>query len=176
MTWIAPEVSRPAGIYAGDERTTLDNFLDWHRHSLLAKCAGLTAEQLKIASVEPSNLTLLGLVRHMAYVERVWFRERFAGEDVPRLFETEERGDIDFEDVAEADAEADFALFHAELDAARAAVAGRSLDETFVLRRRDGSVNETSLRWVYIHMIEEYAQHLGHADLIRERIDGVTGN
>ena len=175
MTWTAPGITRVNEPYVGDERSMLDGWLDYHRQTLLLKCAGLTAEQLKTASVEPSNLTLLGLVRHMAEVERWWFRRRFAGQDLDGLYCTKARPDGDLDDVADADAAADFATFEAEVDLARKCSAGRDLDETFVRRRRDGSQDLFSLRWVYTHMIEEYARHNGHADLIRERIDGVTG-
>jgi uncharacterized damage-inducible protein DinB len=151
----------------------LQGWLDWHRDTLLHKCAGLTAEQLKRASADPSNLTLLGLVRHMTEVERAWFRNRVAGEKIERIFSGPDNVDGDFDDVAGADAESDFATFRAEMAACDAAVAGRSLEETFIHPR---SQREISVRWVYIHMIEEYARHNGHADLIRERIDGVTGD
>jgi hypothetical protein len=127
---------------------------------------------LRLRAVEPSTLSLLGLVRHMAEVERWWFRRRVAGEPIGDLYCTEASPDGDFDDIDSADPEADFAAFHAEVDAARKAVAGRSLDETFVHARRQA---EMSVRWVYVHMIEEYARHNGHADLLRERIDGVTG-
>lgn len=162
--------------YLGDERTMLDGWLDYHRQTLLLKCAGLTAEQLKTASVEPSNLTLLGLVRHMAEVERWWFRRRFAGQDLGDIYCTEASPDGDLDDLATADAVSDFATFENEIDLVRKAAAGRGLDETFVRRRRDGGEDVINLRWVYVHMIEEYARHNGHADLIRERIDGVTGD
>jgi uncharacterized damage-inducible protein DinB len=148
----------------------LEGMLDFHRATLLHKCAGLAEAQLKQASCPPSNLTLLGLVRHMAKVERIWFRQRLAGELIERLYSTDQQPDADFENVADADAEADFATFRAELDAARTTAAGYSLEQTFTVR---GSVR--SLRWIYLHMIEEYARHNGHADLIRERIDGATG-
>ncbi len=151
----------------------LQGWLDWHRDTLLYKCAGLTAEQLKQASAEPSNLTLLGLVRHMANVERAWFRRRVAGEEIDNVYGGPDNVDGDFNDVAGADAEADFATFRAEVVACDAVVAGRALDETFMYPR---SQREISVRWVYTHMIEEYARHNGHADLIRERIDGVTGD
>jgi uncharacterized damage-inducible protein DinB len=167
-------IERTETPYVADERAMLEGWLDYHRQTLLLKCAGLTAEQLKTASVEPSNLTLLGLVRHMAYVERVWFRRGVAGEDVPVLYCTDERPDADLEDVADADAEADFATYTAELAAARAAAADRSLDDEFA-GYRDGGTRTFSVRWAYIHMIEEYARHNGHADLVRERIDGATG-
>ena len=156
-----------------DERQALEAWLDFHRDTLLHKCAGLTAEDLKRASVEPSNLTLLGLVRHMADVERAWFRRRAAGEEIESIFSSPDNVDGDFDDVATADAEADFATFRAEVAACDAAVAGRALDETFIHPR---SQREISIRWVYTHLIEEYARHNGHADLIRERIDGVTGD
>jgi uncharacterized damage-inducible protein DinB len=176
MTWTAPDVNRINEPYVGDERTMLDGWLDYHRQTLLLKCAGLTAEQLKTPSVEPSNLTLLGLVRHMIEVERWWFRIRSAGEKLDDIYNTDESPDGDLDDVADADAEANFATFAAEVEAAREAVAGRSLDDTFQRLRRDGGSDTMNLRWVYVHMIEEYARHNGHADLIRERIDGVTGD
>jgi uncharacterized damage-inducible protein DinB len=150
----------------------LEGWLDWHRQTLLAKAAGLTAEQLKIAAVEPSSLTLLGLVRHMAEVERSWFRRRAAGDsDIPYLYCSDDDPDGDFDNVAGADAEADYAAYLAEIDQARAAVAGLPLEHEFRSRHH----TTMTLRWAYLHMIEEYARHNGHADLIRERIDGATG-
>jgi uncharacterized damage-inducible protein DinB len=172
MTWTAPQITRDHESRVADERTMLQGFLSYHRQTLLHKCAGLTAEQLKRRSVEPSSLSLLGLVRHMAEVERYWFRRSFAGEDAPMIYCTEDNPDGDFDDVADADAEADFEVFHTELELADRAARGHSLDETFHGRRG----NAISLRWVYTHMIEEYARHNGHADLLRERIDGVTGD
>ncbi|GLY94608.1 hypothetical protein Acsp02_18630 [Actinoplanes sp. NBRC 103695] len=156
----------------GDERAMLEGWLDWHRLTLLSKCAGLTAGQLKKAAVEPSNLTLLGLVRHMAEVERSWFRTRSAGQDVGMLFCSEANPDGDFDDVEDADAESDFGTFRAEVGLARQAAAGLPLEHEFATSR----VPAISLRWVYLHMIEEYARHNGHADFLRERLDGVTGD
>jgi uncharacterized damage-inducible protein DinB len=150
----------------------LEGWLDWHRQTLLTKCAGLTAEHLKKAAVEPSNLTLLGLVRHMAEVERGWFRMHAAGQQLPDLYCDDDNRDGDFDDVADADAERDHATFLTEIEAARAAVAELPLDHEFSRKDRP----PTSLRWVYLHMIEEYARHNGHADLLRERIDGQTGD
>ena len=169
---IAPDVTRPEPPTVASEREMLEGWLDYHRATLLHKCAGLSPEQLKRRPCPPSGLSLLGLVRHMAHVERWWFRINFAGEPLDRLYCTEDSPRGDFDDIADADPEADFATFLREIELARAAVAGRSLDETFVGRRRGDTI---SLRWVYVHMIEEYARHNGHADLIRERIDGVTG-
>ena len=171
-TWTAPEVTRVPEPSTGDERAMLEGWLDWHRTTLLSKAAGLTAEQLKIASAEPSNLTLLGLIRHMAEVERVWFRTRAAGQNTGMLYCTDTNPDGDLDDVAQADAADDHATFLAEVELAREAAKGLSLEHEFATRRRPA----ISLRWVYLHMIEEYARHNGHADLLRERIDGATGD
>jgi uncharacterized damage-inducible protein DinB len=162
-------VSEP---FVADERTMLDSWLDWHRSTLVWKCAGLTGDQLVERAVPPSNLSLLGLVRHMAEVERSWFRSRFAGEPVHRIFTREDAPDADFEETDPAWAEQDFARLAEEQQASRLAVAGASLDDTFEHPR----YHTMSLRWIYVHMIEEYARHNGHADLLRERIDGVTGD
>lgn len=172
MTWTVPQITRDRIPRIAGERAALQGWLTYHRQALLAKCAGLTGEQLKIASVPPSNLTLLGLVRHLAEVERYWFRQRLAGERLGQLYCTEQFPDGDFDLVAGADAQADYATLVAETAAADAAAAGRSLEDTFE-HPRWGSMN---VRWLYLHMIEEYARHNGHADLIRERIDGVTGS
>jgi uncharacterized damage-inducible protein DinB len=173
MAFTAPEITRSEPIPAGDERSMLESWLDYHRQTLLLKCAALTAEQLRQRSVEPSSMSLLGLVRHMAEVERSWFRRRFAGQDLEWLFCTDESPDGDFDDVDTADAERDFAVFHDEVALARQAADGHSLDETFYHQRLK---LEMDLRWIYVHMIEEYARHNGHADLLRERIDGQTGD
>jgi uncharacterized damage-inducible protein DinB len=169
VTWIAPEITRIDEPFTGPERGILDGFLDWHRTTLLWKCAGLTAGQLALRSAPPSNLSLLGLVRHMAHVERGWFRIRFRGEPVPRLYPDP---DAAFEEADPAGAEADFAAFAEECELARKAAVGASLEEEFTF----GDRGPYSLRWVYNHMIEEYARHNGHADLLRERIDGATGS
>jgi hypothetical protein len=110
----------------------------------------------------------------MAEVEQAWFRVRFAGDaGLDYLYCSDEYPDGDF-DLARADgAEADLAAFTRECELARAVAAGRSLDETFVHHRRGTTMD---LRWVYVHMIEEYARHNGHADILREQIDGVTGD
>jgi uncharacterized damage-inducible protein DinB len=172
MTWIAPDVDRLPAPYLADEATMLADWLDWHRATLLSKCSGLTAERLAVRAVPPSGLSLLGLVRHLAEVERAWFRRRFAGEDVPYLFSDEDNPDGEFDDADPATAAADLAVLRREIELARAAVAGRSLDETFWHSHRAA---EISLRWVFVHMIEEYARHNGHADLLREHLDGSTG-
>jgi len=169
--WTAPSFERRENAPSGAERDSLEHFLDWHRESLLWKCGGLTGEQLASRPLPSTTLSLLGLVRHMALVERWWFRMRFLGRDeLEEIFTTDEDPDGDFHNGTADSAEADFAVFHEEVELARQACAGHSLDETFQGRREI-----LSLRWVYLHMIEEYARHLGHADLLREAIDGTTG-
>jgi uncharacterized damage-inducible protein DinB len=172
MTWTAPEVDREQPPNVADERGMLAGWLDFHRQTLRGKCAGLTADQLRLASVEPSGLTLLGLVRHMSTVERFWFREMATGQQLPEIYLTDEDPDADFNALAEADAATDLGIFADECAASDAAVADLALEHVFTSRRG----KELSLRWVYLHMIEEYARHNGHADLLRERIDGVTGD
>jgi len=172
MPWIAPQVTRQNTPYVAGERQMLEAWLDFHRQTLLAKCSGLTAGQLRQRAAPPSTLSLLGLVRHMAEVERGWFRRSVAGEDAGFLYSSEADPDGEFDHVDTADAEQDFATYLREIDLARQAAAGRELDETFFHPRRRARL---SVRWVYVHMLEEYARHNGHADLLRERIDGATG-
>ena len=168
MTWIAPEVERPEGPLTGPERPMLQAFLDWQRATLLYKCAGLTGEQLARRAIPPSELSLLGLLRHMTKVERIWFRIRFAGEQVDFPFGSDFQAE--FEQADPTRAAADYARLTEEIKHADAAAANASLDDTFT---SNGEV--MSLRMIYLHMIEEYARHLGHADLLREQIDGATG-
>jgi len=171
MVWIAPDITRVDEPLTGDERATLDGMLDWNRDTLLHKCTGLTGEQLALQSVPPSNLSLLGLLRHMSEVERSWFRRRFAGNtDLPHLYYRPDNTDADFDELDPDKAEADYEQLVEEQRLAREAVVRRDLDETFAHTKW----GDMSLRWVMQHMICEYAQHNGHADLIRERIDGVT--
>ncbi len=171
MTWTAPEIDRRNEPYVADERTMLQGWLDLHRDTLLFKCQGLTGEELTRRTVEPSTLSLLGLVRHMAAVERSWFH-RAAGAAHDDLYYSDDNLDGDFDDGTAESAEADFATFRAECAKADALVADLPLDHTFDTTR-DRTIN---LRWVYTHMIEEYARHNGHADLLRERLDGKTGD
>jgi uncharacterized damage-inducible protein DinB len=168
VTWKAPDVERPEGPLTGPERPMLQAFLDSHRATLLYKCAGLTGAQLAEHTLPPSGLSLLGLIRHMTKVERAWFRQRFAGEPVEPPFGEDKSAD--FERLDPARAAADYARLTEEFRRADAAVANASLDDTFT---HNGEL--MSLRLIYLHMIEEYARHLGHADLLREQIDGATG-
>ncbi|MEN8654323.1 DinB family protein [Streptomyces sp. 21So2-11] len=156
-----------------DERSMLDGWLDHHRETLAWKCSGLDDAQLRQVAVPPSELSLLGLVRHMAEVERGWFRRTLAGEEAPALYYTDEDPDADFH-LTDADTwEEANTRWQAEIAHARGVVAGRSLDDLAEGKHRSGET--FNLRWIYTHMIEEYARHNGHADLIRQRVDGMTG-
>ena len=160
----------PAPVAA--EREMLDAWLDFQRDTLALKCDGLTGEQLRERAVPPSSLSLLGLVRHMAEGERQWFRLVLGGEQVPYHYYTDDNPEAEF-DVDDADVAEAFATWRAECADARArAAAAPSLDVTVTTRRGE----EFSLRWIMVHMIEEYARHNGHADLLRERIDGTVGD
>ncbi|HSZ49599.1 MAG TPA: DinB family protein [Streptosporangiaceae bacterium] len=155
------------------EPAAVREWLDFHRATLLRKCAGLDDEQLKRASCPPSNLTLLGLVRHMTDVERGWFLRGVGGHseaEVPPLYYSDEEPEGDVEDLDSASTQAVFATYEQTIAEIRAATADADLDATFTR----GS-SPFSVRWAFLHMIEEYARHNGHADLIRERIDGATG-
>jgi hypothetical protein len=152
----------------------LDQWLDYHRATLRLKCTGLDDEQLRTASCSPSSLTLLGLVRHLTDVERGWFLRGVAGRtasEIPPLYYSDADPEGDIENLDSASTESVFATYEAAIADIRSAVAGAELDETF-----DNGGTPCSVRWVYVHMIEEYARHNGHADLIRERVDGVTGD
>lgn len=156
-----------------DERTCLESWLDFYRATLAQKCEGLEEDQLRQASVAPSTITLLGLVQHMAEVERNWFRRVLAQEDIPPIFTPDaDPGTTDggFDLAEEAAYERALPIWHAEMDRARENCAVHALEATSPFMG-----GQVSLRWIYTHMIAEYARHCGHADLIRERIDGRTG-
>ncbi|MFD5322803.1 DinB family protein [Streptomyces sp. NPDC127092] len=157
--------------HTADERTTLTAMLQFQRDTLAMKCAGLTAEQLRTRAIAPSGLSLLGLVRHAAEVERGWFRDIVNGESTQSRWTPPGSTDWADFDVDDADVDEAFAVWHDECARAREIVArAPSLDVTA------SHGDETySLRYVLAHMIEEYARHNGHADMLRERIDGTTG-
>jgi uncharacterized damage-inducible protein DinB len=165
--------ARPA-LQAG-EREMLAGWLDHHRAILLWKCEGLSAGQLRQRAVPPSTLSLLGLLRHMAQVERGWFREVFLGEDLPDLYDFSADPDADFNAVDSADPEEAFRAFEQECAAAREIVTQAADLDVLSKKPSERTGQLFSLRWIVTHMIEEYARHNGHADLLRECIDGVTG-
>jgi uncharacterized damage-inducible protein DinB len=173
--WVDPENDpRTTTEAVRGERATLVQYLDHYRMTLEMKCEGLDAEQLARRSVPPSTLSLLGLVRHLAKVEHSWFRRVMEGDaELSRLYRTEDDPDLDFngagaDDAVVADA---WATWRREVAHAREYVAAApSLD--VLGAHHDGPLE---LREVLVHLIEEYARHLGHADLLRECIDGRTG-
>lgn len=164
MRWVAPEPEPVEELFAGPERSTLDGFLDAQRYQFLRRCAGLDSAQLAKRSVQPSNLSLLGLIRHLANVERHWFRNRFAKASLPLVY-VDAFGGVDSEDAPAA-----YERLLEEWAECRAAAAIINLDDVY-LHDRFGRM---TLRWLFSHLIREYAGHIGHADLIRERIDGQT--
>ncbi|MCX4744667.1 DinB family protein [Kitasatospora sp. NBC_01287] len=158
--------------FAADEGTMLASWLDFHRKTLALKTAGLTGEQLKRRPVSPSTLTLLGLVRHLAEVEHYWYQVVLLGGEPTYLYGTAEDPDFDFNGVADADPAEAFATWRQQIRLAEQAVGDLPLETVGKRLRRD---DEVTLRWIQVHMIEEYARHNGHADLLREALDGVTG-
>jgi hypothetical protein len=171
MTWTVPTPELADGPLRGADRPILEGFLAYQRSTLLNKCAGLTGAQLAERTVPPSGLSLLGLLRHMAKVERIWFRQRFGGQQLTPMYDPALGKDADFDDLDPARAAEDYDRLVAECRLADEAAAAKSLDDTITV-----GDEVMSLRLVYIHMIAEYARHNGHADLIRERLDGVTGD
>lgn len=158
----------------GAERQVLDHWLDLYRDTVLLKIAGLDAHQLARRSVAPSTMSLLGVVRHLTEVEAYWLRVVLLDEQgVPDYYCTPESPDGDFDDAAAETAAADVAAYRAELRVTRAnAGAWTDLDSPVRGRREGKPVN---LRWILTHLVEEYARHLGHMDLLREAVDGRTG-
>jgi uncharacterized damage-inducible protein DinB len=168
-------VDRPTPPRDVDEKRMLADYIDWHRATLLRKCEGLTDEQLKRRAVPPSNLSLLGLVRHLADVERGWFRRGLgdeSSEDAPPIFYSDADPEADIDPPADADAAADIGTYLAEVDRCRRAIEAQNSLDRVIGEDDDGPV---SVRWVLQHMLEEYARHNGHADLLRQAIDGATG-
>ncbi|MEO7070740.1 MAG: DinB family protein [Nostocoides sp.] len=170
LRFAAPDRVDPPRI--ADEKSSLTAYLEFYRATLEAKCSGLTADQLNDRSIWPSTMSLHGLVRHLAGVERWWFRINFAHEAVPMLFYTDEEPDLDFDGLAD-DPLADLAIWRSECEESRRVVAAAGLDDTGAMIM--GAHDAFSLRWLMLRMISEYAQHCGHADLLRERADGSTG-
>jgi Protein of unknown function (DUF664) len=172
MIWVAPPIERPDEPFAGDEWSMVMGRLERNRSTLLHKCTGLTGEQLALRSAPPSTMSLLGLVRHLSNVERRWLVRGFLGDvHASPVYGHDGVRDVDFDETDPGRAEADVAALLAEQERSRAAVRGASLDDTF----EDPKWGTMTLRWVIGHLTEEYARHCGHADLLREGIDGLTG-
>jgi uncharacterized damage-inducible protein DinB len=164
---------REGGPRLGGERATLTEFLRGQRLTLELKCSDLDAGQLALRSVEPSTMSLLGLIRHMAEVERTWFRTRFAGQGGGKRYQSPDDPDGDFNGAVGDQAVVDeaWAAWREEMAFANEFIADHDFDHV----GQDSGGEPVSLREVVVHMIEEYARHNGHADLLRERIDGRVG-
>lgn len=171
MTWTAPPIDRRDLPSQGDERTLLNAFLEFHRETLLWKCSELTGAQLAERPVPTSTMSLLGLVRHLTDVERHWFRDVVGSEDVAFRYWGQPGHDSDFDDIDAAAAEGDFVAYLEEMEHCRAIQHAADLDSIVTDRNGEGN----SVRWIMVHMIEEYARHNGHADLFRQAIDGAVG-
>ncbi|RZS90837.1 uncharacterized protein DUF664 [Motilibacter rhizosphaerae] len=171
----APQDTRTEPPLTGDELTLLTSFLDFQRQTLEWKCAGLTPEQLGTRAVPTSEITLLGLVRHLAAVETGWL-VGFGGlpfdlwPEVVR--DRQEQFRVDPESVTAEDVEAAWSAWRSAAEAAREVVRRVPLDMEDTPYGRSEAF---SLRWILVHLVEEYARHNGHADLLREALDGVTG-
>ena len=170
----AREDTRDDGPMTGDEREVLDHWLELYRETVRLKIAGLGPDQLVRRAVPPSSMSLIGVVRHLTEVEAYWLRVVLLDEqDVPDYYCTPTSPDGDFDDIDRASAAADVQAYRAELTTTRANAAGwADLDIPVRGLRKSKAVN---LRWIFVHLIEEYARHLGHMDLLREAIDGRTG-
>lgn len=168
------EDNRTDGPMTGGERAVLDHWLDLYRDTVVLKIAGLDAQGLCRRPLPPSSMSLLGVVRHLTEVEAYWLRVVLLDEqDVPDYYCTPSSPDGDFDHISATTAAADVAAYRTELAVTRANVAAwTDLDVPVRGLRKDKRVN---LRWVLIHLIEEYARHLGHMDLLREAVDGRTG-
>ncbi len=147
----------------------LEAFLTWERATLVNICAGLTGEQLVLRPVPQTTLSLLGLVRHMAKVERIWLRQRAGATGIEPLYDPALGKEHDFEHLVAEEAPSAFEQLLEEQRRGDAAVEGMSFDDTF-----DNQGQQMSLRMTYVHLIGEYARHNGHADILRQAIDGVT--
>jgi uncharacterized damage-inducible protein DinB len=173
--FVAPDEDPRSEAPSVGERATLIDFLTGCRQTLELKCQGLGEEQLARRSAPPSNMSLLGLVRHMADVERYWFRQILSGEDAPRRYRTTEDRDADFNGASADPANVADAwkAWREEVTYAEQCVEG--LKDLGATRPLPDEEEEIAVREVLTHMIEEYARHCGHADLLRERIDGRVG-
>lgn len=154
------------------ERKTLTSVLEFHRETLARKCSGLTADQLRSRAVEPSRLSLVGLVRHLTDVELGWFARVLSGADTPFVYWHADTPDGTDFDVDDADVDESLRLWHSAYARSREIVDACETLDTFGVY--GPTADRYSLRWILTHMIQEYARHNGHADLIRERIDGQT--
>jgi hypothetical protein len=168
---VFPGDTREKVPYVADERELLVRFLDYYRATVELKCLGVAKDRLSERTVSPSTLTLHGLIRHLTCAEDWWFHYQFAGEATPLIYYSDEDPSQDFDDLS-GDFDEALATWRAYCEHSREIVARSSLDDTGTVERTGEPV---SLRRIMIHMIIEYARHSGHADLLREAIDGAVG-
>ncbi len=165
-------------VYAANTRTEKDNYVDYlanYRLTLRMKCAGLTPDQLAARAVPPSTLSLLGLIRHMAGVEHHWFRNVISGESTPRPYREDGDRDGEFDNAVADDAVVTEAREHWEAEVANSVEVLDAEDDMGRMLVTEQFPEGISIRDIVVHMIEEYARHCGHADLLRECVDGRTG-
>jgi uncharacterized damage-inducible protein DinB len=168
-----PNFVRPKPLLSGPEREQLESWLSFYRATLLKKCSGLSVEDLSRRPVESSTMSLLGMLRHMTFVEQVWFDARFAGNEVVEYYRRPNDRDTDWTELESATLAEVVTNFQRACETSDELARGHELDE---LVTKPGVGREpVDLRWIYLHMIEEYARHCGHADIIRELVDGTTG-
>ena len=168
-----PDFQRPKPLLNGDERHQLESWLAFHRATLLKKCSGLSFEDLCRRPVVTSSMSLLGLMRHMTFVEQIWFDVRFAGNDVTEYYRRPDDREVEWNELDSATLDEVVANFRHACETSDELARDHNLDE--MVGRPGAGREPVDLRWIYLHMIEEYARHCGHADLIREMIDGTTG-
>ncbi len=164
-----------AKAFGEDERSVLFGYLDYHRAVLARKAEGITEEQARLAACPPSDLTLLGLIRHMTEVERIWFRRSLFAEDAPpmyRMISDDDGNEGDLHPLLDATLADALDAYWTEIEAADRNLASASLDDVGIGEPDPGH----SVRRTIVHMIEEYARHCGHADLLRQAIDGSIGD
>jgi hypothetical protein len=167
-----PDVPRSDPDLQADELTMLGQYLDYHRATLAMKCAGLGEDELKRRAVSTSNLTLLGLVRHLTEVEYGWFCEGLDGQPEKALYFTSDKPNDDFDNLDSDPVPDVWAAYQAQVKESRR-ILGTFSDAAEMAR--GGARRPRNVRWIALHMVEEYARHNGHADLLREAIDGATG-
>lgn len=169
VTW---STKRTKADTTGDERAVLTSLLEFHRETLLAKCEGISDAQLKERAVPPSALSLLGLLRHAIQVEIFWTQECLEGRKPDYPFKNPDVPDCEFEDLDSMPVEEVFFRYLACVEVSRTSMASYDFDQ---LKFSRAFGREVSVRFIYIHLLEEYARHCGHADLLREAVDGRTG-
>jgi uncharacterized damage-inducible protein DinB len=164
---------RPKPLLKGGEREQLQSWLAFYRATLLKKCSGLSFADLCRRPVESSDLSLLGMLRHMTFVEQVWFDRRFAGNDVVEYYKRPDNREAEWTELDSATLDDVVASFNRACETSDELARGHELEE--IVKQPGADRDPVDLRWIYLHMIEEYARHCGHADIIRELVDGTTG-